>query len=223
MVEQIISFAKTTGAYQLFGNLGQNWKSLVMIIISLFILYLGIKKKFEPLLLVGIAFGMLLANLPGANLTVQYHDLQGFVELVAHGRALNEETGQWVAATPGLMDFLYFGVKTGIYPPLIFLGIGAMTDFTSAIYRTSCQRVSISRVCVIRQVRQLGLITMETVHRQVQRSTAIIVGLDLDGATHIAVRTAIKMGRGKLFLKGTTQPHQSLFRSTTLLTNMTTT
>ncbi len=113
------------------------WKNLIMILISFVFLYLGIKKGFEPLLMIPIAFGMLLANLPGANLTVQYHDLQGFVELVAHGRAFNEETGQWVAATPGLMDFLYFGVKTGIYPPLIFLGIGAMTDFTSLIARPS--------------------------------------------------------------------------------------
>ncbi len=115
----------------------EGWKNLIMILISFVFLYLGIKKGFEPLLMIPIAFGMLLANLPGANLAVQYHDVQGFIELVAHGRVMNEETGQWVAATPGLMDFLYFGVKTGIYPPLIFLGIGAMTDFTSLIARPS--------------------------------------------------------------------------------------
>ena len=62
-MNEIIKFAKETGAYLLFGNLGENWKSLVMILISLLLLYLGIKKKFEPLLLVGIAFGMLLTNL----------------------------------------------------------------------------------------------------------------------------------------------------------------
>lgn len=72
--------------------------------------------------MIPIAFGMLLANIPGANLAVQYHDLDGFRDLLA-GR------GEFVGATPGLMDFLYFGVKAGIYPPLIFLGIGAMTDF----------------------------------------------------------------------------------------------
>ncbi|MDE5964744.1 MAG: sodium ion-translocating decarboxylase subunit beta, partial [Eubacterium sp.] len=92
------------------------------IIISFVFLYLGIKKGFEPLLMIPIAFGMLLANIPGANLAVQYHDLDGFRDLIA-GR------GEFVGATPGLMDFLYFGVKAGIYPPLIFLGIGAMTDF----------------------------------------------------------------------------------------------
>ena len=106
------------------------WKNLVMIFFSFVFLYLGIKKGFEPLLMIPIAFGMLLANIPGANLAVQYHDLQGFIDLVA-GRMINETTG--AVATPGLMDFLYFGVKAGIYPPLIFLGIGSMTDFTPLI------------------------------------------------------------------------------------------
>ena len=104
--------------------------NLVMILFSFLFLYLGIKKGFEPLLMIPIAFGMLLANIPGANLAVQYHDLQGFIDLVA-GRMINETTG--AVATPGLMDFLYFGVKAGIYPPLIFLGIGSMTDFTPLI------------------------------------------------------------------------------------------
>ena len=104
--------------------------NLVMILFSFVFLYLGIKKGFEPLLMIPIAFGMLLANIPGANLAVQYHDLQGFIDLVA-GRMINETTG--AVATPGLMDFLYFGVKAGIYPPLIFLGIGSMTDFTPLI------------------------------------------------------------------------------------------
>lgn len=106
------------------------WKNLVMIFFAFFFLFLGIKKGFEPLLMIPIAFGMLLANIPGANLAVQYHDLQGFIDLVA-GRMINETTG--AVATPGLMDFLYFGVKAGIYPPLIFLGIGSMTDFTPLI------------------------------------------------------------------------------------------
>ena len=106
------------------------WKNLVMILFSFLFLYLGIKKGFEPLLMIPIAFGMLLANIPGANLAVQYHDLQGFIDLVA-GRMINEATG--AVATPGLMDFLYFGVKAGIYPPLIFLGIGSMTDFSPLI------------------------------------------------------------------------------------------
>lgn len=92
------------------------YKSLIMIGAALFFLYLGIKKGFEPLLMVPIAFGMLLANLPGANMGVNYHDIPGFVELFKAGEA-------------GLIDILYLGVKAGIYPPIIFMGIGAMTDF----------------------------------------------------------------------------------------------
>ena len=110
------------------------WKNLVMILFAFLFLFLGIKKGFEPLLMVPIAFGMLLANIPGANLAVQYHDLQGFIDLVA-GRLTDEATG--AVLTPGLMDFLYFGVKAGIYPPLIFLGIGAMTDFSPLIANPS--------------------------------------------------------------------------------------
>ena len=98
-----------------------------MILVALVFLFLGIKLGFEPLLMIPIAFGMLLANLPGANLAVQYHDLQGFIELVARGRVWDEATNTWITGlSPGLMDFLYFGVKAGIYPPLIFLGIGSM-------------------------------------------------------------------------------------------------
>ncbi|MBO4468309.1 MAG: sodium ion-translocating decarboxylase subunit beta [Clostridia bacterium] len=123
-MNEIIKFAKETGAYLLFGNLGENWKSLVMILISLLLLYLGIKKKFEPLLLVGIAFGMLLTNLtafvPGSEM---YHTglWQDFMAgKVGYGDILHEG---------GFLDILYIGVKTCIYPCLIFVGIGAMTDF----------------------------------------------------------------------------------------------
>lgn len=109
------------------------WKNLVMLLVSFVFLYLGIKKGFEPLLMIPIAFGMLLANIPGANLAVQYHTMEDFVQLVVHGRVMGE-SGEWITGlTPGLMDFLYFGVKAGVYPPLIFLGIGTMTDFSPLI------------------------------------------------------------------------------------------
>ena len=112
------------GLWESSGFATLEWQNLVMILVSFVFLFLAIhpKFRFEPLLLVPIAFGMLLANIPDANLAVQYHDLAGFRDLLA-GR------GEFVGCTPGLMDFLYFGVKAGIYPPLIFLGIGAMTDF----------------------------------------------------------------------------------------------
>lgn len=122
--EVIVSIFSNSG-YAFFFT-ADGWKNLVMILVAFVFLYLGIKKGFEPLLMIPIAFGMLLANIPGANLAVQYHDLDGFRDLLA-------SRGEFVGCTPGLMDFLYFGVKAGIYPPLIFLGIGAMTDFTPLI------------------------------------------------------------------------------------------
>lgn len=123
--EVIVSIFSSSG-YAYFFTADGGWKNLVMIVFAFVFLWLGIKQGFEPLLMIPIAFGMLLANIPGANLAVQYHDLNEFRDLLA-GR------GEFVGATPGLMDFLYFGVKAGIYPPLIFLGIGAMTDFTPLI------------------------------------------------------------------------------------------
>lgn len=122
--EVIVSIFSNSGYAYFFTPDGV--KNLAMILISFIFLWLGIKKGFEPLLMIPIAFGMLLANIPGANLAVQYHDLEGFRDLLA-------SRGEFAGCTPGLMDFLYFGVKAGIYPPLIFLGIGAMTDFTPLI------------------------------------------------------------------------------------------
>ncbi len=95
---------------------------IIMLLISFVLLYLAIKKEFEPLLLLPIAFGMLLANLPLAGLMAE-----PIVEIVA-----DPNTGELVQETKelgGLLYYLYQGVKLGIYPPLIFLGVGAMTDF----------------------------------------------------------------------------------------------
>lgn len=93
------------------------YKYLVMIALALLLLYLAIKKQFEPLLLLPIAFGMLLTNLPGADM---FHS-----ELFAGGHV------HWdiFVNNAGLIDYLYLGVKLGIYPCLIFVGVGAMTDF----------------------------------------------------------------------------------------------
>lgn len=102
------------------GFANMTWQSGLMILISFVFMFLAIKKGFEPLLLLPIAFGMLLTNLPGADM---YHpelfDISGGKEL-DFGRILHEG---------GLLDLLYLGVKLQIYPPLIFLGIGCMTDF----------------------------------------------------------------------------------------------
>ena len=102
-----------------FAQLEGNWLCLVMIAVSLVLFYLAIVKKFEPLLLLPIAFGMLLTNLPGAGL---YHP-----ELFAEGHVHWKNFAD--ANNVGLLDYLYLGVKLGIYPCLIFLGVGAMTDF----------------------------------------------------------------------------------------------
>ena len=96
---------------------GDNWKCLIMIAIACLLLYLAIVKKFEPLLLVPIAFGMLLTNLPGAGL---FHE-----EFFSGGHVHWEN----LTGGAGLLDYLYLGVKLGIYPCLIFMGVGAMTDF----------------------------------------------------------------------------------------------
>ena len=119
-MEAIMNFVEQTGFYMLFAKIGENWGNLVMILVSLLLLWLAIKKKFEPLLLVGIAFGMLLTNLPGAEM---YHS-----ELWLS--FMNGEIGYGeIMKSGGLLDYLYIGVKTCIYPCLIFMGIGAMTDF----------------------------------------------------------------------------------------------
>jgi oxaloacetate decarboxylase beta subunit len=94
-----------------------NWGNYVMIAVSFLLMYLAIVKKYEPMLMLTIAFGMLLTNLPGANM---FHS-----ELFAGGHV------HWdiFVNNAGLLDYLYLGVKLGIYPCLIFLGVGAMTDF----------------------------------------------------------------------------------------------
>ena len=107
------------------------WKNLVMIIIAFVLLYLGIVKKFEPLLLCGIAFGCLLANLSyfiaqgGAN--AMYHP-ELWAEFLDETSPYHHSYGH-IMANAGLLDFFYIGVKAGIYPSLIFMGVGAMTDF----------------------------------------------------------------------------------------------
>ena len=101
---------------------GENWKCAVMLLISFLLLYLAIVKQFEPLLLMPIAFGMLLTNLPGAGM---FHS-----EFFAGGHV---HWGDFALGSAGLLDYLYLGVKLGIYPCLIFVGVGAMTDFAPLI------------------------------------------------------------------------------------------
>ncbi len=132
--------------YHLFGE-SNGWQSVVMIIIAFFFLYLGIKKQFEPLLLVGIAFGMLLTNLPALDGDKIFHAewWTGVTQIGvdADGNAIMWDAVkqgvnyQYVLQHGGLLDMLYIGVKTGVYPCLIFIGVGAMTDFGPMLSRPS--------------------------------------------------------------------------------------
>ena len=104
---------------------GTGWKNLVMLGVGCVLLYLAIKKEYEPLLLLPIAFGMILTNLPGAGL---FHT-EMWNEEFLHPDSPYYHSYRHVLAEGGLLDILYIGVKAGIYPCLIFLGVGAMTDF----------------------------------------------------------------------------------------------
>ena len=199
-MEAIANFLTSTGFYQFFQ--GENWKSAIMLVIACVLLFLGIVKKFEPLLLVPIAIGMLVANLPGAGMFHEILFAGGHVHWELFGGqpitasflsemlnsgvsadvlqpyadslwtaaqsmfgadALSQVAAQVAAATGdavnsiavqiqtlasaeqfaaasgltmsnvtvsvGLVDVLYLGIKLGIYPCLIFMGVGAMTDF----------------------------------------------------------------------------------------------
>ncbi len=109
-----------------------DFRQIIMILLGFLLLYLGIVKQFEPMLLVGIAFGLLLTNLPIAvsdtplynpDLWISY-DEAGVLKAIDYGEILRHG---------GLLDILYIGVKTGVYPSLIFMGVGAMTDFSPMI------------------------------------------------------------------------------------------
>ena len=144
-MDGIINFLQQTGFY----IVQQNPLSLIMLVVSCVLLYLAIVKQFEPLLLLPIAFGMLLTNLPGAGM---FHEVlfangqvqwalfggqpvtQEIIDQIAAGGAteniINELTSLLgTSISVGLLDVLYLGVKLGVYPCLIFVGVGAMTDF----------------------------------------------------------------------------------------------
>ena len=152
-MEGIVKFLQDTGVYQFF-TVGEGWKNLIMIAIACLLCYLAIGKKFEPLLLLPIAIGMLLTNLPGAGIFHEELFAGGHInwalfggekvtpEMIAHLiseyklsetapviQKLTELAEAGKGIDVGLLDVLYLGVKLGIYPCLIFIGVGAMTDF----------------------------------------------------------------------------------------------
>jgi oxaloacetate decarboxylase beta subunit len=144
-MQAILNFCAQTGFFQFFE--GDNWKSAIMILVACVLLFLGIAKKFEPLLLVPIAIGMLVTNLPGAGMFHEilfagghvHWDLFGGAPITAEflsemqalgvSEAVLSSVSAGQSISIGLIDILYLGIKLGIYPCLIFMGVGAMTDF----------------------------------------------------------------------------------------------
>ena len=110
-----------------FAAIPTDWRQLIMIVVACVLLYLAIVKQFEPLLLLPIGFGMLMTNLP----------LDGIFHIEIFLNETNHINWELLGNSGGLADYIYLGVKLGIYPPLIFLGIGTMTDFTPLIARPS--------------------------------------------------------------------------------------
>ena len=128
-------FAKS-GWAQIFFTEG-GWKYSVMLAVACVLLYLAIVKQFEPLLLLPIGFGMLMTNLP----------LDGIFHMDIFINSTNHIDWALLGSSGGMVDYIYLGVKLGIYPPLIFLGIGTMTDFEPLIARPSTSPPSWPRTC----------------------------------------------------------------------------
>ncbi len=123
LLDSLMNFWESTGIYRLINSIdAAAWQTIVMIGLVCILVYLAIVKGFEPLLLLPIAIGMLLTNLPGGNMFHSEYFMTS--EAIQYGEILRKG---------GLIDLLYIGVKTGLYPCIIFVGIGAMTDFTPLI------------------------------------------------------------------------------------------
>ena len=125
IIEVLLKLWESSGFAKLSaGFMDGGWQNLVMIIIACVLLYLAIVKKFEPLLLCGIAFGCLLTNLPGAGL----YNQKLWDAFMDPASPVYHSYGE-IMRNGGLLDIFYIGVKTSLYPCLIFMGVGAMTDF----------------------------------------------------------------------------------------------
>ena len=138
MLEALKNIWESTGLFQ-FESTEHLIKTLIMYVIVAVLVYLAVVKGFEPLLLLPIAIGMLIANIPGANIFHMSWFIDGVPtgEIAADGTAIMSESlsdiVSYAIGNGGLIDILYLGVKLGIYPSLIFLGVGAMTDFSPLI------------------------------------------------------------------------------------------
>lgn len=178
------------------GGFVENSGYIVMIALGLFLLYLGIKKEFEPLLLVPIAFGVLIANIPGAGLGVVAADSGGFVTFMLDGEMVSKNIYEMslpeIAHDLGIMNFLYYAlIKSGLLPPIIFMGVGALTDFGPMLRNL--------KLAIFGAAAQLGIFAVLLVGSQVfdlneAASLAIIGGAD--GPT--AIFTTLKLAPNML-------------------------
>jgi len=162
-----------------FGDLFSSPLTIVMLLLAFFLLYLGIKKKYEPLLLIPIAFGVLLANFPGGDMAVVQASIENNIE---HLTVIE------IAKQYGIMNMLYYMlIKTGLLPPLIFLGVGAMTDFGPMLRNL--------RLAFFGAAAQIGifsvLITAVWLGYDLKEAAALGIIGGADGPT--AIYTAIKL------------------------------
>ncbi|MBR3534088.1 MAG: sodium ion-translocating decarboxylase subunit beta [Clostridiales bacterium] len=134
MIDVLLDLWNNSGIAQFF--IDDGWKNALMILAAFVLFYLAIRKEFEPLLLLPIAFGMLLTNLPWPGGGIFHPEwFNGEINWAALGGAFTDAAGNHIE--PGLFDFLYIGVKLDIFPCLIFMAVGAMTDFGPLISRPS--------------------------------------------------------------------------------------
>lgn len=171
-----------------FGNIIAEPQFLLMYLIAFILLYLGIKKQYEPLLLIPIAFGVLLANFPGGEMGIYQADENGLVDIHGSMKNIWEMPLHDIAHEMGIMNFLYYMlIKTGFLPPIIFMGVGALTDFGPMLRNL--------RLSIFGAAAQLGIFTVVLVAilmgftPQEAASLGIIGGAD--GPT--AIFTTIKL------------------------------
>ncbi len=205
----IVDIWLNSGFYQLFNFENGGWKNLIMIGIACVLIYLAIAKEFEPLVLLPIAFGMLLANLPLAGIMdPQQNSLVPLTaaEVEHYLMGINDQVypvfemgGQYYwqhFEAGGLMWYLYQGVKFGIYPPLIFLGIGCMTDFGPLISNPKSfllgAAAQLGIFVTFFGARALGLLGIDelTFTQQEAASIAIIGGADGPTAIYLTSKLA---------------------------------
>ena len=183
MSDALAKFWNDMGITSFF--VGEGWKNAVMLGIGCFLLYLAIKKEYEPLLLLPIAFGMVLTNLPGAGM---------FHTEMWNNEFLNPDSPYYhsyrhIMAEGGLLDILYIGVKAGVYPCLIFLGVGAMTDFgplianPKSLLQGAAAQLGIFATFLVTQIDIFGFLPNEAA------SIGIIGGAD--GPTAIFLTTKL--------------------------------